>query len=62
MSTSTETEFLGDGIPSDITTVPTVGDERPEEQPGLPDEGHTHDDGDMSPLCTGGGCVQKTGV
>ncbi|MEU4743361.1 hypothetical protein AB0G02_23260 [Actinosynnema sp. NPDC023658] len=66
MSTPTETEFL-DGTVQEDTTTTTVTSEteldtgQHQRQPGHHKE-HEHvydEDGNLSPMCSGGGCVTK---
>ncbi|MFD7657430.1 hypothetical protein ACFV4N_25930 [Actinosynnema sp. NPDC059797] len=60
MSTTAETEFLGEEIPTEAVEVPAAEEERREEHSHRSDEEHTHEGDGMSPMCTGGGCVHKT--
>ncbi|WP_447005934.1 hypothetical protein ACRAKI_05380 [Saccharothrix isguenensis] len=66
MSNTTKTEYPGDDVPMDATPLPVVPESDLGEQEQLPGRepkpDHTHDDGDLEPMCTGGGCVQKVTV
>lgn len=65
MSNTTNTEFLEEGVPTDTALLPALP-ETEQDQEQLPDQDpkhdHTHDDGDLEPMCSGGGCVQKVTV
>ncbi len=66
MSTPTETEFLDENAQQlqaealvAPATEPEQHDPRHCDQPGH-HHGDKPEDGDLSPLCAGGGCVTKT--
>lgn len=59
MSTTTETGFQGGGdVPEDSTTE--VLPETPEQDQHDHEHEHNHDGGELTPMCSGNGCVQKT--
>lgn len=62
MSTPTETDFLDENVQDTTTPVaPETGHDQQEHQHDHKhDHDHTHEDGELSPMCAGGGCVQKT--
>ncbi|WP_158851770.1 hypothetical protein [Saccharothrix deserti] len=68
MSTTTETEYLGEDVPkdapTDATTTPVVPEPEQDDQHEhvhTHDDGHVHTyvDGELSPMCIGGGCITK---
>ncbi|WP_033442022.1 hypothetical protein [Saccharothrix sp. NRRL B-16314] len=63
MSNTTKTEYLGEDVPTDATALPALPEPEQDQLPVLdPKHDHTHDDGELEPMCSGGGCVQKTSV
>ncbi|WP_309110934.1 hypothetical protein [Saccharothrix sp.] len=59
MSTTTETGFQGGDVPEDSTTTDVLTETQEQEQEQHEHE-HNHDGGELSPMCSGNGCVQKT--
>ncbi|MEU7526998.1 hypothetical protein AB0A74_14800 [Saccharothrix sp. NPDC042600] len=59
MSTTTETGFQGGDVPEDATTTDVLP-ETPEQDGEQHDHEHNHDGGELTPMCSGNGCVQKT--
>ncbi|MGM1060248.1 hypothetical protein [Saccharothrix sp. Mg75] len=58
MSTTTETEFLGEDVPQGVTTltdVPEQHGEQQEQQSGT----EQSEEGASTAECIGGGCVEK---
>jgi hypothetical protein len=66
MSNTTKNEYMGEEVPTDATLLPAVPEpdqDQQEQPPGQdPKHDHTHDDGELEPMCSGGGCVQKVTV
>lgn len=60
MSATTRTEYLDEDVPKDATATPVVPETGQDQGERRHDHEHTHEDGEVSPMCSGGGCVTKT--
>ncbi|MFI9813479.1 hypothetical protein [Saccharothrix variisporea] len=59
MSKTTEIAFQGGDVPEDGTTT-AVLPAPPEQGQEQHEHEHNHDGGELTPMCSGNGCVQKT--
>ncbi|CCH30935.1 hypothetical protein ABZ816_01545 [Actinosynnema sp. NPDC047251] len=62
MSTTTEREFLGEEAPeggvAPLNASPNARTDSQESKLDQDKHEHTHENGELSPLCSGNGCVQ----